>query len=128
MWQPIIAKYSPTLIGECKKAIKWSEEMVKDWLVTGMFKGKADASARADTVVKELGDHALTKSHARHISMKRAKEIGLKIVALERSQKLQDAVLSVHHACILTLSATQCYKFVENHKGVAHMMTAVRKA
>ena len=28
VWQPIIAKYSPTLIGECQKAIKWSEQMV----------------------------------------------------------------------------------------------------
>ena len=25
VWQPIIAKYAPTLIGECEKAIKWSE-------------------------------------------------------------------------------------------------------
>ncbi len=32
VWQPIIAKYNPTLIGECEKAIKWSNEMVKEWL------------------------------------------------------------------------------------------------
>jgi ClpP class serine protease len=33
VWAPIIAKYSPTLIGECQKAIKWSEDMVTNWLV-----------------------------------------------------------------------------------------------
>src|SRR5690606_29994841 len=32
VWQPIIAKYHPTLIGECDKAIKWSRTMTKDWL------------------------------------------------------------------------------------------------
>src|SRR6266545_3886710 len=37
LWQPIIAKYHPTLIGECEKAIRWSVSMVKSWLVDGMF-------------------------------------------------------------------------------------------
>lgn len=32
IWQPIIAKYSPALIGECEKNIEWSETMVEDWL------------------------------------------------------------------------------------------------
>ena len=30
IWQPIIAKYNPTLIGECEKAIDWSEKMVEN--------------------------------------------------------------------------------------------------
>src|SRR5438034_184222 len=38
VWQPIIAKYSPTLIGECEKAIEWSNEMTQEWLVTGMLR------------------------------------------------------------------------------------------
>jgi ClpP class serine protease len=33
VWQPIIAKYNPTLIGECEKSIDWSNEMVKEWLL-----------------------------------------------------------------------------------------------
>src|ERR1017187_946808 len=28
VWQSILAKYSPTLIGECEKAIKWTESVV----------------------------------------------------------------------------------------------------
>ena len=112
VWQPIIAKYSPTLIGQCQKAIQWADDMVRDWLVSGMFAGEVDAIARADTVVNELGSHALTKSHARHISATRARELGLKVKLLEEDNGLQDAVLSVHHACIQTLQATPAFKII----------------
>jgi len=124
LWQPIMAKYTPTLIGEAQKAITWSEEMVKEWLVTGMLKGTANPEETAENIIKELGDHALTKSHARHLSASKCKEIGLKIEMLEDNQDLQDAVLTVHHACIHTLSATPAFKIIENHMGTAFIQTA----
>jgi hypothetical protein len=119
VWQPIIAKYTPTLIGECQKAIDWSEQMVRDWLLSGMLGGKADAEERADTIVAELGSHSLTLSHSRHLSAEKCQSIGLVVERLEDDQQLQDAVLSVHHACIHTLSSTPASKIIENHKGVA---------
>ena len=124
VWQPIIAKYTPTLIGECEKAIQWSNEMAKEWLVSGMLKDDHDRDAKADTIVKELGDHALTKSHARHLSPARCADMGLKVKLLEDDQALQDAVLSVHHACILTLAGTGAFKIIENHEGVASISVA----
>jgi hypothetical protein len=66
VWQPIIAKYTPTLIGECEKAIQWSNEMAQEWLVSGMLKDDPDARAKAIRIVKELGDHALTNFQQRH--------------------------------------------------------------
>ncbi len=124
VWQPIIAKYSPTLIGECEKAIQWSNEMAKEWLVSGMLADQEDCAAKATRIVSELGDHALTKSHARHLSPSRCKEMGLNIDMLEDNQRLQDAVLSVHHACMLTLAGTGAFKIIENHKGVASVSVA----
>lgn len=124
VWQPIIQKYTPALIGECEKAIKWSNEMTKEWLMTGMLKGEPDANSKADAIIAELGDHALTKSHARHLSPERCKNIGLKISLLEDDVKLQDLVLSVHHACIHTFSSTGAIKIIENHKGVAMISMA----
>lgn len=100
VWQPIIAKYHPTLIGECEKAIKWSESMVSEWLKSGMLSANQDAAAKAESIVKELSDHALTLSHARHLSADKCESIGLNVTRLEKSQELQEAVLSVHHACI----------------------------
>lgn len=119
LWQPIIAKYSPTLIGECQKAIQWSEDMVKEWLVRCMFAGDPNALDKAQAVIAELGDHALTKSHERHISFAKAQSMGLRVTALEDQPHLQDAVLSVHHACIQTLMQTNAFKITENHLGVA---------
>ncbi len=123
LWQPIIAKYSPTLIGECKKAIEWSEEMVKEWLISGMLEGEEDPSSLADQIVEELGDHALTKSHSRHISAGRCLDMGLKIEVFEENQDFQDAVLSLHHACIHTLSSTRAFKIIENHHGNAYIQS-----
>lgn len=119
IWQPIIAKYAPTLIGECEKAIQWTEELVKDWLITGMLRDDPDREVKATRIVNELGDHALTKSHARHLSAARCRDMGLVVRMLEDDQRLQDAVLSVHHACILTLAGTNALKIIENHNGVA---------
>lgn len=121
LWQPIIAKYSPTLIGESEKAIDWSNQMVEEWLLSGMFAGEKDAQDKVKRIIETLGDHALTKSHARHISLKAARDAGIKVVALEDNDDLQEAVLTVHHACIQTLSGTGATKIIENHKGVAHM-------
>lgn len=121
IWQPIIAKYHPTLIGECEKAIQWSNEMTKEWLLRNMLHGDPDAETKADSIINELGDHALTKSHARHLSATKCQAIGLKVSMLEDDQALQDAVLSVHHAYIHTLASTAACKVIENHNGVAYI-------
>ena len=126
VWQSILAKYSPSFIGECEKAIEWSTEMVKEWLLTGMFSGRRTKAkiAKVDKIVSELSDHALSKSHARHLSVKKCNEIGLNVIELEDDHILQEAVLSVHHTCIHTLSSTPAIKIIENHIGRAYIQIA----
>lgn len=124
VWQPILAKYPPAFVGECEKAIDWSTEIVTECLKTGMFKGEADAEQKARAIISEIGDHALTKSHSRHLSAQRCKEIGLKIIELETDHEFQEKVLSVHHACIHTLSSTPAFKLIENQNGVAFIQIA----
>lgn len=119
VWQPIIAKYNPTLVGEAAKAIKWSVDMVDDWMRTCMFAGMPDAASRSKKILDELGDHALTLSHSRHISLKKAKDLGISVSPLEDDQDLQDLVLGLHHACTQTLTETGAFKIIENHSGVA---------
>lgn len=118
VWQPIIAKYPPAFVGECAKAIIWANDMVRGWITSGMYAGDSDAAPAADRILNELSDHALTLSHARHISMQKAKELGIKVVELEGDQKLQDAVLTVHHACVQTLAETPAFKIIENQNGI----------
>lgn len=119
IWQAILSKYNPTLIGECEKAIKWSEVMVSEWLKTGMFDGEDNIDDKVNEIISYLGNHAVTKSHDRHIDIQKLKEKGLKIVDLEADGDLQDKVLSVHHSCIITLTQTGAYKIIENQEGKA---------
>jgi hypothetical protein len=123
VWQPIIAKYPPTLVGECENAIKWSGEIVSKWLKTGMYRELPDdeANAKVEKVLKELADHAFTKSHSRHIGAERAREIGLDVFQLEDDQELQEKILTVHHAFVQTASDSGTIKIIENHMGVAHV-------
>lgn len=121
IWGPIVSKYTPTLIGECQKAIAWSEAMVRNWLDTGMLKDDPDRATKIDKIIEAFGNHALTLSHARHLGIKQVEEAGVVVTPLEEDQDLQEAVLTVHHACIQTLSDTGCIKLIENQNGVAHI-------
>jgi hypothetical protein len=119
LWQPIIAKYNPTLIGECQKSINWANQIVEQWLKARMFAGDANAATTVQTILDEIGSHALTFSHARHLSAQKCQGLGLKVSLMEADQALQDAVLTVHHAAMHTLGATPACKIIENHLGVA---------
>lgn len=124
VWQPIIAKYHPAFIGECEKAVKWSNSLVHDWLKRNMFRGVGTADATIETIIRELGDHSVSLAHNRHLSAEKCKEIGLKVFDLESDQELQDKVLSVHHIYFHTLSSTPAFKIIENQNGMAFIMQA----
>ncbi len=131
VWQPIIAKYPPTFVGEAEKAIKWSEDMVKDWLKTGMLADDPEQDEKVRRILDGLGDHALTLSHSRHISLKQAQDLGLNVVPLEdddRNSGLQDAVLAVHHIAVQTIADKGVAKIIENHRGVAQLITPLQRA
>lgn len=123
IWQVIVSKYPTTLIGECQKSIKWSESMIRTWLSSGMFDGDPSANTKIDIIVNELNNHALTLSHARHLSEDKCRSLGLNIVSLESDQKLQDAVLSAHHSLMLTFDGTPAVKVIENQNGGAYIQT-----
>lgn len=88
-----------------------------------MFEGSPEAEKKAKHVVQELGDPLLTLSHSRHIDFDAAKELGLTVTPLEEDDDLQNAFLTAHHACMLTMSATVAVKLVENQSGVAVVQT-----
>jgi ATP-dependent protease ClpP protease subunit len=119
IWQPIIAKYTPTLIGDCQKVIDWSEEILEENLKNGMFKElpENERNKKIKNILEELGSHALTKAHDRHISPEKCEEIGLKISMMEDEDKLQDVILSVHHACIYLINSKRIVKVIKNHHG-----------
>lgn len=124
VWQPILAKYPPAFIGECKKAIDWSNSLVAEWLKRNMLRGKRNQDSAVEKILRELGDHSVNFAHNRHLSFDKCKEIGLNVIALESDQQLQDKLLSVHHIYYHTLSSTSAFKIIQNHKGATFILQA----
>lgn len=119
IWQAIIGKYHPTFLGSCEKAIEHAADIVRMWLISGMFNGDAHALDKAERVVTALNDHKGTKTHARHLHADDAKSFGLVVEELEANAPLQDLVLTVHHAYMHTFASSPAGKIIENHAGAA---------
>jgi len=121
IWQTVVKKYHPTFLGACQNAIDWSTNIVTSWLENNMFNGEANAREKAKKIVQQLGSHKDTKTHARHIHIDEAKELGLKIKSLEYDfdNDFQDTVLTVHHAFMHTFANSPSIRIVENHLGNA---------
>jgi hypothetical protein len=122
IWQQIISKYHPTFLQSCEQAIELSKSLVEQWLASGMFLGEQNASDSAQKIVSGLNNFVETKTHSRHIHMDVARDLGLKVFALEDDPELQDLVLTVHHAYQHTLANSPVLKIVENNLGQAMMI------
>ncbi len=118
LWQFIISKYHPTFLSSCQHAIDMSVQLVEDWLNSNMFENEKDKTQK---VIDHFSSHDNSKTHARHISLATCKEMGLKIVELESDDKLQDLILTTHHAFMHTFSNSGALKIIENQNGVAYI-------
>jgi len=126
LWQPILQHYEPTLLSRAQYGIQWAKEIGRKTLAEGMFKDDPDAAAKAEALAEFLLSHDLHKAHGRHLHRNELRAKGLKIVDLENDDALQDAVLSVHHACMLTMSNYGAVKLIENHQGIAHVKSIMQ--
>jgi hypothetical protein len=132
IWSEIIGKYHPTFIGDCKKAIKWSESITTKWLIDNMFCDSTDSAEKAQKVISALSDHSSTYSHSRHIHRDELKELGLRILDLEGLDNrkiedcndLQDCVLTIHHSYMHTFGTSNAVKIIENHCGSAMIINS----
>ena len=115
---PILEQYAPGLIEQCHKAQELSTELVSKWLKQYMFDDDKKADKKANNIAGRLANHSTFKSHARHIDMDGATELGLKVTPLEDDQKLQDLVLSTFHATTIVFQHG-ALKIIENHLGKA---------
>lgn len=117
-WSIQFQKYPPSLIYDCIKSIELSEELVSEWLTTGMFEEEGEAATNTiKSIVQFLNQNEQSKNHGRHFDKETCKRIGLKVVDLEDDNELQDTVLSVHHCYMALLSNTDSSKIIENQNG-----------
>jgi hypothetical protein len=122
LWAPRLAALPPGYLNLCEQTIKLAEEKVKQWLGQYMFAGK-DA-AQADAIARWLASFDEHQTHGRPIGIELAKQKGLNVTALESDQGLQEAVLSVFHATMVTFQSTNCLKVIENQRGKGRYVVA----
>jgi hypothetical protein len=122
LWAPRLGALPPGYLNLCEQTIKLAEEKVKQWLAQYMFSGKNPAQAEA--IAKWLASFDEHQTHGRPIGIELAKQKGLNVTALEDDQGLQEAVLSVFHATMVTFQSTGCLKVIENHRGKGRYVVA----
>lgn len=123
-WLPMLNQYGPDLLVQCENANRLSEELVRGWLETYMFKNDRNRKKKAKDIGKWLSKHGHFKSHSRHIPRDELERQGLQIEHLEIDQIAQDLFLSVLHATTHTFSGTNAVKIIENHMGKAFIKKA----
>lgn len=120
-WQIILQKYPPAFVKQCLKAFEWSKEIAENNLNSCMFYNDNNAEEIIEAIIKELTDTSISKSHNRHLSAEKCREIGLKIKYLEDDDVLQDLILSVHHIFQISVSMTNAIKIIQNQDGIAYV-------
>ncbi len=113
-WAIKLQQYPAAFMKTAIDAMKLSEDLVREWLGTCMFDKQDDEAI--EFIVSTLSNHDMSKIHGRHLTADYCKSIGLKVVMMEEDNELQDKILSVHHAYMITLDATPTIKVIENQK------------
>ncbi len=116
-WMPILRSYAPGLLNQCQNSRGLAARMVETWLAQYMFRESQDRESKAKQIADWLSDYDEFQSHGRRVGLDLASEKGLRVGPLEKDDKMQDRVLSVHHATLLTFLNTPALKIIENHRG-----------
>lgn len=112
LWATKIQAFPPGFLTLCQTTLSLAESKVAEWLNRYMFaKPKAQRGAE---IAKWLANAKEHMTHGRPIGAKSACDAGLNITYLEQDPLLQERVLSVFHATMVTFQVTPCVKIIEN--------------
>ena len=112
-WAIKLQQYPAAFMKTAIDAIDLSGKLLKEWLGTCMFDSNKDKSI-IEKIVTKLNEHDDSKIHERHLNADFCKNIGLKVEMMEDEAELQDKILSLHHAYMITLDLTPAIKLIEN--------------
>lgn len=115
-WAIKLQQYPAAFMKSAIYAINLSSELVSKCLGSCMFDSVKDEQVIYD-IVNFLNEHDNSKVHNRHLSAEKCSSVGLKISMMEDDDELQDLVLSLHHAYMITFDSSAAVKIIENHNG-----------
>ena len=121
-WKLQLDKYPPAFFYSVIDAINLSSTLTSEWLSNYMFSDEKQSQQKQNkinNIVAKLNSN--NQSHSRHFTQEFCKEIGLNVESLEENQDLQEAVLSVHHASIITFDITNATKIIENQNAASYI-------
>jgi hypothetical protein len=118
---PMINKYDLHLLEICETALKLADDLVKEWLIKFMLKDKSDKKTLAQEISAKFLAHDDHKSHARPITISKAKEWGLVIEDMRDNKDLRDKVWKLYCAVELFFDRSAAVKLYENAYGVSLM-------
>lgn len=127
LWIPKLCSLPSGILDICSKTIQLAKNRVTLWLESYMFKNDSDKHNKAAQIAEWLGTYSNHLTHGRPISYAIAKSQGLVVTPLEDDQNLQEKVLTVYHAAIVTIETTNCVKIIENHNGIGVFSQMNRK-
>lgn len=92
-----------------------------------MFKNSKNKDAIISKILGELASHQASMVHDKHYDYNDCKKLGLKVYALEEDQVMQDHILSIHHAYVLsTYRLPNSIKYIESDKGMSFLVNGNR--
>lgn len=124
-WQLRLMQYPGGLYRIAKLEVDRSRENVDGWLQENVLSGIADPIDRSEAAIRIVdffSDTEKNKAHDRHIGIEDLLDLPLKVIRFESDQKLQDLILSVHHATCITLTNSNVGRIIENQHGRSNFM------
>ena len=119
-WAIQLQQYPAAFLKTALDAINLSSDLIKVWLGSCMYDSNIPAEAAiVNNIAQQLNEHDHSKTHDRHFNIDFCRSIGLKIEEMESDDCLQDKILSVHHAYLLSLSNSDSVKIIESQNGKA---------
>lgn len=118
----VVAQVSPGEFKHVFHALKFAEDLVKDWLPKYKFKNwmitetrKLDVTDemrtnRADEIAKELTNHGKWRSHGRSLKIPDLDGIGLKVINVDEDTALAEVVYRIQTVIRLLFHSTTIYK------------------
>lgn len=123
-WREVFRQLPPAFITNCERAIRVTDDIVTEWLRKGMLRNIENPDQKARAIVDNLMSVKDTMSHGHHFMIEECQNFGLNIEPLENDQRLQELVLSVHHAYVASIAHYNSIKLVENHQGQSWSLEA----
>lgn len=125
LWAPILQSMGPSLIVEAEKTLQYSRELVGKWLSERMFADVENEEEREKKVnniaryfnAEDTEDGGQIHVHGQRIGFRKLEELGVNVELLEKSQRLQTAVLTAYHLMTLIFENSPTSKFIASDKG-----------